>query len=192
MPRLLKVVGQDPSLRNWGLAFGTYDLDTKKLFDVTVDVIQPVIPTGKAVRQNSTDIEASVQLTVGAVNAIRGAHATFVEVPVGSQSARAMCGYGVCVGVLGAMRGGGLTFYELTPTEVKMAGFGKSTATKKEMIGWAMSKHPEANWPMYKRDGKLLVSEANAEHMADALAAIYAGLRSNQFQQSLSILATQQ
>lgn len=189
LSKVIKLCGQDPSLRNWGLAHGTYDIEAKKLVIDRVDVIQPDLPTGKQVRQNSLDLESAVQLCAGAVAAARGAHATFIEVPVGSQSARAMCGYGVCVGVLGAMRGGGIPFFEQTPTEVKLAGAGFATAKKRDMIKWAMEAHPEANWPTYKEHGKELVSEAKAEHMADAVAAIYAGIKSNSFQQMLSLRA---
>lgn len=189
MPRFIKVVGQDPSLRNWGLAYGTYDLDTKKLLISRLDLTNPVIPTGKQVRQNSKDIEAGIQLYKGSKAAAEGAHAVFIEVPVGSQSARAMCGYGVCVGVLGALRANGIPFFEVTPTEVKLAGAGSKTATKQEMIKWAMATHPEANWPTYKEHGQDIVSAAKAEHMADAVAAIHAGIACNSFQQMLPFMA---
>lgn len=186
--RPLKVVGLDPSLRNWGLAVGTYDTETKQLLIQRLDVLNPVLPTGKQVRQNSLDLEAAHQLYKGAAAAVEDAHAVFVEVPVGSQSARAMASYGICVGVLGAVRAEGTAFFEVTPTEVKLAGFGKKTATKQEMIQWAMDKHPEAPWPMYKHNGKAMVSEAKAEHQADAVAAIYAGLSCNSFQQMLRFM----
>ena len=189
--KAIKVVGQDPSLRNWGLAIGTYCLETEEIEIVRLDLVCAELPTGKQVRQNSSDLESSLQLYVGAVAASKNAQATFVEVPVGSQSARASVGYGVCVGVLGSMRANNIPFFELTAREVKLAGAGKATATKKEMIAWAMAKHPNANWPMYRRGGKDLVSEAQAEHMADAVAAIYAGVASNQFKQSLSLLTAQ-
>jgi len=188
MPRLIKVVGQDPSLRNWGLAQGTYDLDTKKLLIRHLSLINPVLPTGKQTRQNSKDIEASIQLYKGAMAAAEDAHAVFIEVPVGSQSARAMCGYGVCVGVLGALRANDIPFFEVTPTEVKIAGAGSKTATKQEMIKWAMAAHPEANWPTYKEHGESVVSAAKAEHMADAVAAIHAGIACNPFQQMLPFM----
>lgn len=182
---LIKVAGLDPSLRNWGSSSGVYDTETKKLTIHQLGVINPELPTGKQVRQNSLDLEAAKQLCEGALKAVHGAQAIFVEVPVGSQSARAMASYGVCVGVLGALRATNVPFFEVTPTEVKLAGFGKKTATKQDMIQWAMGKHPEANWPMYKQKGIALVSEAKAEHMADAIAAIYAGIASNTFQQML-------
>jgi Holliday junction resolvasome RuvABC endonuclease subunit len=184
----IKVVGLDPSLRNWGLAVGTYDTETKQVLIQRLDVLNPVLPTGKQVRQNSLDLEAAHQLYKGAAAAVEDAHAVFVEVPVGSQSARAMASYGICVGVLGAVRGEGTAFFEVTPTEVKLAGFGKKTATKQEMIKWAMDKHPEAPWPMYKQNGKAMVSEAKAEHQADAIAAIYAGISGNSFQQMLRFI----
>lgn len=184
-------MGQDPSLRNWGLAVGTYDLDSRKLVIERLELTNPELSKGKQVRQNSLDLESGFQLYKGAVAAAEGAHAVFVEVPVGSQSARAMASYGVCVGVLGALRANGIPFFEVTPTEVKLAGAGCKTATKQDMIKWAMDSHPEANWPTYREKGAMLVSEAKAEHMADAVAAIYAGLSCNAFQQMLPFLTPQ-
>jgi Holliday junction resolvasome RuvABC endonuclease subunit len=186
--RLIKVVGQDPSLRNWGLAIGHLDIDTNKLEIDFLDLTNPELPKGKQVRQNSSDLESAYQLYKEASDASLGAHAVFVEVPVGSQSARAMASYGICVGVLGALRANGIPFFEVTPTEVKLASVGNKTATKQEMIKWAMDKHPEANWPLYKHNGKDMVSEAKAEHMADAIAAIYAGMSCNAFKQVLPFI----
>lgn len=187
-PHKLKFVGLDPSLRNWGIAVGTYDLETTALVIKRLDVITPVISKGKQIRQNSLDLEAAFQLYKGAIEAVQGAQAVFVEVPVGSQSARAMASYGVCIGVLGALRGNGIPFFEVTPIEVKLAGFGNKTATKQQMIQWAFKKHPEANWPMRKHRNAAIISEAKAEHMADAIGAIYAGMASNPFRQLLTVM----
>lgn len=181
------VVGMDPSLRNWGIAKGVLIPSQEMQVRIDwLDVIQPVLPTGKQVRQNSIDLEAAKQLCTAAWEAAQGAQAVFVEVPVGSQSARAAAAYGICVGVLGALRTSGVPFFEVTPTEVKLNSVGKKTATKAEMIEWASSKHPKANWPTYKSNGKTQISEAKAEHMADAIAAIYAGIACNSFQQMLA------
>lgn len=186
--KLIKVVGQDPSLRNWGLAVGHLDVDTHKLEISFLTLTNPELSKGKQVRQNSNDLESAFQLYKEASEVSAGAHAVFVEVPVGSQSARAMASYGICVGVLGALRANGIPFFEVTPTEVKLASVGNKTATKQEMIQWAMKKHPEANWPIYRQHGKDMVSEAKAEHMADAIAAIYAGLSCNAFKQVLPFI----
>ncbi len=185
----IRVVGFDPSLRNWGISKGVLTPGlVSQLHIEEVAVINPELPTGKQVRQNSLDLESAKQLCAAALAAAKGAQAIFVEVPVGSQSARAMASYGICVGVLGALRATGIPFFEVTPTEVKMASAGKKTATKLEMIQWAINRHPEANWPVYKQNGEMKVSEAKAEHMADATAAIYAGLACNSFQQLLPFM----
>ena len=184
----LVVVGQDPSLRHWGLARGVYDTETNELTDLKVAVIEPDLPEGKQVRQNSKDLEAAKQLHQKAYLACEDADAVFIEVPVGSQSARAMASYGICVGIVGSLRSMGVPVYEVSPTEVKLAGSGNSTATKAHMIEWAMNAHPLANWPTYVKKGKLLVTTSKAEHQADATAAIYAGVATNTFQQLLPLL----
>lgn len=190
-PPGFNVVGFDPSLRNWGIAKGVLIPSQEMQLRIDwLDVIQPVLPTGKQVRQNSVDLESAKQLYEGAWQAAQGAHAIFVEVPVGSQSARAMASYGICVGVLGALRTSGVPFFEVTPTEVKLASAGKKTATKAEMIEWGVKHHPEAQWPTYLSNGTMKISEAKAEHMADAIAAIYAGIACNSFQQMLSFMKT--
>ncbi|BBI61756.1 hypothetical protein HSBAA_30620 [Vreelandella sulfidaeris] len=148
---IIRVVGQDPSLRNWGLAVGLLNLNTGALTIDHLDVIQPNKLEGKQVRQNSTDVDVARQLYEGAITAGLGAKACFVEVPVGSKSARAMASYGVCVGVLGGLRASGTPFFEVTPTEVKVTSVGKKTATKEEMIAWAMAKHPEAPGPCRRK-----------------------------------------
>ncbi len=185
----MRVVGFDPSLRNWGVSKGILVMNglVPTLTIEELDVIQPSLPTGKQVRQNSEDLEAAYQLTACAIAHAQGAQAIFVEVPVGSQSARAMASYGICVGILGALRATGIPFFEVTPSEVKLATTGPKNATKKQMIDWATRKHPEANWPTYMRNGVKLISETNAEHMADATAAIYAGINTNGFKQSLHL-----
>jgi Holliday junction resolvasome RuvABC endonuclease subunit len=182
---MLRLIGFDPSLRNWGMAEAFYSLESGKVTIQKVGIVCPVLTVNKQIRQNSLDLESAQQLYAGASAFAAGAHAVFVEVPVGSQSARAMASYGICVGVLGALRANGIPFFEVTPSEVKLASVGNKTATKQEMISWATATHPEANWPMYNQRGVSLVSEAKAEHMADAIAAIYAGIACNSFKQVL-------
>lgn len=188
MHNSIRVVGLDPSLRNWGVSKGSFDLYTNKLTVDTLDVINPVLTKNKQVRQNSLDLESAKQLFGQVYTHIKDAHVVCVEVPHGSQSARAMASYGICVGVLGAIRASAVPFIEVSAAEVKLGSVGKKTATKQEMIQWATNNHPEAPWPTYKEHGKDLISEAKAEHMADAIASIYAGRETNQFQQLIQIL----
>lgn len=183
----LHVVGFDPSLRNWGASKGIYMPDGS-ISLTEVAVFQAVLPTGKQVRQNSLDLESALQICTAAAAFAKGAQAIFVEVPHGSQSARAMASYGICIGILGALRTMGIPFIEVNAEEVKLAVTGRKTATKKDMIDWAVNAHPEAKWPMYNRGGIGIISEAQAEHMADATAAIHAGIKTNMFKQSLQMM----
>lgn len=186
----IKIVGFDPSLNNWGIAIGTLNLSTMNLKIYHLDVTSPAFETGKTTRKNSTDVERAAQLYKAAIPACEGASAVFVEVPVGSKSARAMASYGICIGVLGSIRGTGVPFFEVTPNEVKLETTGKKTATKQDMIDWAMTRHPEAPWPMRKQKGESVVIAGQAEHMADAVGAIYAGLQSADFQRMIGFVRT--
>jgi hypothetical protein len=176
-------------MRNWGIASGDLNLSTGILKITSLAVTNPVLPKGKQVRQNSKDLEAANQLAAGAWEAVKGAQAIFVEVPVGSQSARAMASYGLCVGILGSMRANGIPFYEVTPTEVKLAATNNKTATKNQMIKWATEEYPYADWPTQTQKGVTRIVEGKAEHMADAIAAIHAGVKTQMFQQTLRLRA---
>lgn len=184
----LKVLGFDPSLRNWGIAVGQISLPSGELSISKVDVSQPVLQTAKQVRQNSQDIEAAYQHSRYISPYLKEVDAVFVEVPVGSQSARSQASYGICVGILGAIQLS-IPIYQLTPTEVKLAAVGSKTATKKEMIEFASSTFPDAGWPTKTVKGSKTIVEGKAEHMADAVATIVAGLQLPEFQQALRIRA---
>ena len=183
MPRHLCVVGVDPSLRNWGLAKGIYDTERKSLRIAEISVLQPILPKSKKIRKSAIDLMAAEALTNGMLAFAQEADMTFVEVPHGSQSAAAMKGYGICIGILGAIREIGIPFFELNQAEVKLAAVGTKEATKEEMINWATSQHPEAQWPMRTVKSTPTVIASKAEHMADAIATIHAGLQSAYFNQ---------
>lgn len=190
---VIRVVGFDPSLRNWGVAKGILypgDAHAEHVIEIQeVSVIKTDSEKKVGIRQNSQDLDAAETLAKGALAAAEGAQAIFVEVPVNSQSARAALSVGVCIGVLGALRAMGIPFFEVSPTEVKMiTGHGKN-ATKRQMIDWAIAMHSDVAWPTQTKKGITTVVEGSAEHMADAVAAIYAGLASKSFKQMLPFLA---
>jgi len=184
---MIKVVGIDISLNNIGICKGDIlggDLSVRE-----VCLIQPPkadAQSKKQVRKNSDDLRRARWLHDGLHEAIKGANLICVEMPVGSQSARAMASYGVCVGVLASIK---TAMIEVTPTDVKLAGAGIKTATKQDMIDWATRKHPEANWKRVKRGGELMLTNDN-EHMADALAAIYAGMKTAEFKALISMVGS--
>lgn len=175
---IIPVVGFDPSLSNWGIASAQLDLTTGILDTPHLQTVSPEEIVSKQVRQNSKDLHRGEQLAAVAIAEARKAKVVFVEVPVGSQSARAMASYGVCIGILASIRSEGIPLIEVTPIEVKLALAGTKSATKNQMIQSAMSWYPEANFPYH--NGKL--SSTKAEHMADAIGAIHAGVRTPTFQ----------
>jgi len=95
---VLQVLGMDPSLRNWGLAKGTYDTERKLLSIAEVSVVQPKSPSDRSMRQSEKDLVAAYGLVKGFLPVIEEADLVFCEIPIGSQSASAMKGYGICIG----------------------------------------------------------------------------------------------
>lgn len=181
----ITVLGMDPAMRNWGLANSVLDLDTGVLDTPVLHVICPKDAEGKQVRQNSSDLHLCHQLAEVVLPLARKAQVIFVEIPVGSQSARAMASYGFCIGVLGAVRAEGIPLVEVTALEVKKALYGAKDATKAQMIEAGMAQYPDANWPSHNG----AISAAKAEHVADAIGAIHAGVNTPMFQNLLRLFA---
>lgn len=177
MSQKLKIVGLDPSLRNWGIAIGSASLETG---DLTIERMLTVQthaqPKGGSIRQSTWDIESAYTLYEGVYEAVRDADIVCIEVPTGSQDAKAALGRGICLGILGSLLSNKLIF--VTPQSVKKI-IGKKDATKAESVDLAYKKHPEAPWPMYRGN----VSVTKAEHQADAIHAIYAGAQTKEFKQ---------
>lgn len=187
----IRVCGFDPSMRNWGMAVADLDLGSGLLDVPTLSIIQPRDEKSKQVRKNSKDLALAKQLFEGAYDTAKSCKVVFVEVPVGSQSARAMASYGVCVGVLGSLAGLGITIIEVSPEENKKALTGNKHATKEAMISAAMAEYPTANWPRQERNGATFKKgdlKAEAEHVADAIGAIHAGCATPTFQTLLKLL----
>ena len=179
----IPVLGMDPSMTNWGLAEAILDLETGTMTTPNLVLISPVKNKAKQVRQNSIDLDVAEQLSQIIVPMVNRAKAIFVEVPVGSQSARAMCSYGMCCGILGVMRSQGIQFIEVTATEVKKALSGDRNASKAQMIEAAMKEYPDANFPMHQGKPAL-----KAEHVADAIGSIFAGVKTPAFQNLMRLL----
>lgn len=179
----IPVAGFDPSFTNWGIAEGQLDLDTGYLENVRLEIVSTVKGKAKQVRTNSDDLQRCEELARKALEVGRRCKAIFVEVPVGSQNASGMKAYGVVCGILGTLRAEGIQIIEVTPTEVKKTFTGNKNATKEQMIAQAVQLYPDANFPMHR--GQIA---SKAEHVADALAAIHAGVSTPIFQNLLRIL----
>ena len=99
------------------------------------------------------------------------------------KSARAMASYGICVGVLGAVRALGIPLIEVTGArDQNRSSPATSSLPSAEMIIRAEELYPEANFPRHA--GKI---PDKAEHLADAIASIHAGVRTPMFQNLLRL-----
>lgn len=146
-----------------------------KLLDIHLETSSP--SKVKQVRKNSDDLERARKLQKAMQSFFNDCAFVCVEIPVGSQSARAMASYGMCIGVVASLN---RPLIQVTPSEVKVAATGKKTATKDEMIKWATGLYPYVPWLTKKAKGTISFVNAN-EHLADATAAIHAGVRTDQF-----------
>lgn len=187
---IIPVVGLDPSLTHWGISEGDLDLTTGYLTPTKLTVVEPEKLVGKQVRVNSNDMHCAEQLAAAVIPPCQKAKIVFVECPVGSQSARAMASYGVCVGILGAVRSLDIPLIEVTAGAVKQALTGSKNATKQQMIDAGVRLYPEASWPRYEQGGKGFKKgdiHSKAEHVADGLGAIHAGVHTPEFKNLLRL-----
>lgn len=182
----IKLVGMDPSMSNWGLSIAELDLETMDLKIKDLVLIQPDKSTKLKTRQNSKDIYTAEQLYCGVLPYIQDAKVVFAEVPHGSQTARAMASYGMCIGLIAAMNQTRKVI-QVSAQDVKDV-IGVKDPTKQQVFDWAYNQHPEAPWVTYKRDGKHLLSLSQNEHLADATVALYAGSYTPEFQTIIQIL----
>lgn len=180
---IIPVAGHDPSLTHWGTAEGQLCLITGVLTDVTVDMAITAKGKNKQVRVNSDDLRRSEELAGHAFAVGRRNRVSFGEFPVGSQSANAMKSCGVSFGIGASMRINGIIVIEVQAKASKKALTGDPGASKAKMIEAAMDLYPNAGWKYHR--GKL--TDDN-EHMADAIAAIHAGVLTAEFQQLMTLL----
>lgn len=131
----------------------------------------------KATRKSLDDFRRFLYLSQSLQDYLIPGDTLYVEFPIGSQSARAMVSYSAVLAILAMLQTQGYPIIALTPKEVKMAALGDPEASKEAMIEWATTKFPEAPWPMKKQNGVPALITGKAEHMADAIAAAYAGIR---------------
>lgn len=177
----MKVLGMDPSMTHWGYALGDLNLDT---LEISVAKIWTTITqkgqAGKSVRVSADDLDRARTLAMALTPALKNVDMVFVEMPHGSQSAASQKSRAMVIGLLGTID---CPLVQLSEQELKIGTLGKKAATKQEMIDWAYAQHPHAGWKL--RGGK---PQANCEHEADAVGALHAGIKTDQFKQALAVL----
>ena len=169
----VKILGIDPSFRNWGMAACLLDADGLKVMDT--HIIKTVSTKSRKVKQNSADIISANELYRGLIKAVKWADVICIEVPHGSQSSRAMVSYGVCIALIGVIQELNPNIVQVSASDVKaLVRTDKShKPTKKEVIAWVKTKHPEAKLP----------NNLSAEHICDAIVAIHAAMIKPEFKE---------
>lgn len=181
----IRVVGMDPSTANWGIAKAEIDLNTSKIDILDLILIQTESETKKGVRKDSDDIRRAREVYAAMLLHCTGASLVISEIPFMNPGGYASANFnsGLVTGVLAACP---KPVIQVFPQDVKVAAVGHKHAAKEEMIEWAMNKYPSAPWKMRTLRGKS-VPVASNEHLADAIAAIHAGIETAQFEQAVSM-----
>lgn len=178
----------DGAVANFGIAIMTYDTDTETL-DVADLLLNKTEKTKtKVIRASSDDLRRSQEQAEFVRKAIANSAIVFGEVPSGGQDAKATRAFGIVTGIYASII---KPFQEVNPREVKIAAVGTGTASKQEMIEWAVEKFPNAPWRRAKNNGAKFKKgdlTADNEHLADAVAIGHAGIKTPAFQQMLSML----
>lgn len=180
---LTSIVGIDPALKNFGIAQMTLDTTTMKFKVDGLHLITTEKRANKVVRVNSDDLRRAQELYRDFVRLVSCFSVGFAEIPSGGQSARAVHGFGIAIGILAACP---IPLIQVQAYETKLFTVGTKTASKEEMIEWATETYPDAPWIRHKHKGQLVLSNAN-EHLADAVAVAHAGIKTDQFQQLMAM-----
>lgn len=181
----MHVAGVDAALRNMGIVRGLITLGEPGITRIdSMELIVTEKATGKTVRQGSDDLRRARELHQAFQTSVKECRVVFAEVPSGGQSARAVYGFGIAVGILSSCP---VPIIQVMPTEAKLAAVGTKTASKDEMIEWATATYPDAPWLRTRGKVDGAYTAAN-EHLADACAIIHAGIKTDQFKQLLAML----
>jgi Holliday junction resolvasome RuvABC endonuclease subunit len=181
----VKIVGIDPAIRNFGYAQAIYNTEISTLVITKIGLVTTEKDQHTSVRRNSDDFSRAQHHTRQLKLWCAGSHIAIVELPTGTQSARGAMSNGICIGIVA---GCPIPVIQVMPDEVKLAAVGHKQAAKEEMIEWAREKYPHLPWLQGKVKGKIQLIAAN-EHLADAVAAIHAGIQTEQFAQARAMMS---
>lgn len=176
----LKIVGLDPSMRNWGVAI-CY-LSQNKMLSVEELTTIKTKPSKRKTQKYLDDIDASKTLCNALIPLLKDADLVVAESPVGSQSAAAMKGYGVCMALLGLIASEHRLFI-VSPHDIKKLLPYVEHPSKQDIIKLIDRYHP--NTLTKNKQGIL---QASNEHAADAVASIYAAAKDDSFKHLVNTL----
>lgn len=180
----VRVAGLDGSKRNFGIAIIDIDVDTLEMEVVDLVLIKTEKDQTKQVRKSSDNLARAQEIAIGLDAKLDSVSSAFVEVPSGGKSYEAVLGFGIVIGLYASLK---VPVIEVSPSETKKAAVGTRTASKQEMIDWAVAKFPAAPWRTRKLYGAIVPTNDN-EHLADAVAIVHAGINTPAFKQTIAIL----
>lgn len=170
-----KFLAIDSSLANTGIALG-YISEDKTIMVTQIYLHESKKTRNKQIRASSDTIRRCREAFEFVHHHISqwNPNVIFAETPSGAQSSAAMKSYGITCQLIATTSPPAI---EVTPIEVKVAASGTKTASKDWIINWAHDKFPALKWDKNK-DGSL---KNKNEHMADAIAIVHAGIKTNEF-----------
>jgi Holliday junction resolvasome RuvABC endonuclease subunit len=171
----IKIAAFDPAMRNWGMAALHYTPGYEVFEVVRLELQRTESEAGKKVRKSSDDLRRATECHNAAFRFAEWADVIVAEAPEGTQSARSAFSNGMSIGLLAAL---GMTrpLFTVDPYQPKKIATGRKTATKDEMIAWAISLYPTAPWLRYR--GEIVAAN---EHLADAMAIAHAAVKTPEF-----------
>lgn len=158
----MKILGLDVSYNNWGYSIAEYQ---DKLIIKDTGVFTNKTKKDKKQRQNIIDYNRAKELYKYFLPLVSKVDVICVELPTGSKSSRAMVSYALCCSVMACLSHTNNNVVVVTPMQVKRI-VGSSTASKSDVISWVKQRHDYLD----------LSVKCRAEHIADSIVAIYAGL----------------
>lgn len=177
------VAGLDGAKANFGITKMTYDTVTGKLDIIGLRLVETKKSTAKTVRKSSDNLARATEIAEALREELADCVMAFGEVPSGGKSADAVLSFGIVIGLYASLP---VPMVEVSPAETKKATVGTSTASKEEMIEWAIETYPNAPWLLTKRNGEM-VPVAKNEHLADAAAIVHAGIKLPVFKQVVAL-----
>lgn len=171
-------IALDGTISNIGMIMGTFD--PSGLISPKDGILFKTAPTKNKKISKSEDYLNRCNYLYMQVNNLVSSikpEYVFLEGPTGSQDANSAKSIGAIYMLAGAIKSniskwdGKLII--VTPIAVKKASIGSNTASKEEILSWAVDKYP--NFPFYKsKKGEVY---AYNEHLADGIAVAHAGVK---------------
>jgi Holliday junction resolvasome RuvABC endonuclease subunit len=178
-PKTIKVLGIDPAMSNFGLVLADLDPITGKI--VGTPQVRLISTKGtkdkKTIRKSSDDLRRARDLYLPTTEWVELADLVCSEMPLGSQNSSAMKSVGMCLGLLASIQ---KPLIQVMPDEVKLASVGNKTASKADMIQWAVGQYPDVAWLTRNNKKGAPITLAN-EHIADAFGVIHAAAKTDNF-----------